>query len=188
MKKIIYSTLAALALSSSLSADTFILDKAHSNVAFKIKHMGLSNVNGFFKDYSALIDFDVKENKFNALKADIKVASVDTDNSKRDEHLRTADFFNVDKYPDMTFEMTNYKADGDDGKMVGVLTIAGVSKEVKLDTDINGHLQKDGKTIVGFSLSGKIKRSDFDFAQGFGSSLIGDEIKISIDGEMSADE
>lgn len=186
MKKLLTSTLVALAMASSASAASFALDGAHSNVAFKVKHMGLSNVNGIFKDYSAVIDFDLKDNKFNALKADIKVASVDTDNSKRDEHLRTPDFFNVEKYPDMTFEMTSYKADGDDGKMVGILTIAGVSKEVKLDTEINGRLEKDGKTVVGFNLSGKIKRSDFNLGQGFDSSLIGDEIKINIDGEMSS--
>lgn len=186
MKKLLSLTLVVLALASGAFAEPFKLDKAHSNVAFKIKHMGLSNVNGTFKNYSALIDFDVKENKFNVLKAKIEVASVDTDNSKRDEHLRSQDFFNVQKHPVMSFEMTNYKADGNEGKMKGILTIAGVSKEIKLDAEIGGHLEKDGKTIVGFSLSGKIKRSDFDFAQGFGSALLGDEVKITIDGEMSA--
>lgn len=174
-----------LLLACGLSAEPFMLDRGHSGVGFKVKHMGISKVNGRFKDFSATIDFDVQNNKFNSLSASIDVSSIDTDNQKRDEHLKDKDFFDVKQYPTIKFEMTSYKPDGDDGKMKGILQIGSIAKEISLDTDINGKIQKDGKVIVGFSLEGKIKRSEFGLGSGFASSLIGDSVDIEIEAEMN---
>lgn len=84
----------------------------------------------------------------------------------------------------MSFKMTEYKADGNEGEMKGILTLMGISKEIKLDTEVVGRAKRDGKTVVGFTLNGKIKRSDFNLAPGPASALLGDEVKINIDAEM----
>ena len=179
MKRLVW-----LLVACGLWAEPFVLDKAHSTLSFKVKHMGISKVNGRFKDFDAVIDFDTKSNKFNTLKADIVVASIDTDNQKRDEHLKSKDFFDVKQYPNMSFEMSSYKAHGDDAKLKGILRIGSIAKEISLDANINGEAQRDGKLVVGFSLEGKIKRSDFNLGSGFGSSLIGDSVDIEIEAEM----
>ncbi|MBK2001261.1 YceI family protein [Campylobacter sp. LH-2024] len=188
MKKILLSSLVAASfLSASLFAQEYSLDKAHTDIGFKIKHLQISNVKGNFKDYSAVIDFDPKTYEFKKLEAVIKVASVNTDNQTRDNHLRQDDFFKAKKYPDMTFVMKKYeKINKEKGKMTGILTIAGVSKEVVLDTEIGGMAKgKDGKEKIGFSLNGKIKRSEFKFGAGTSTLTLGDDITLSIDAEAN---
>ncbi|TKX32667.1 YceI family protein [Campylobacter aviculae] len=188
MKKILLSSLVAVSLlSTGLFAKEYTLDKAHTDVGFKIKHLQISNVKGNFKDYSAVIDFDPKSAEFKKLEATIKVESVNTENQTRDNHLKQDDFFKAKKYPDMTFVMKKYKKiNNEKGKMTGILTIAGVSKEVVLDTEIGGVAKgKDGKEKVGFSLNGKIKRSDFKFASGTSTITLGDDINLSIEVEAN---
>ncbi|MDL0089023.1 YceI family protein [Campylobacter gastrosuis] len=189
MKKLIVSGLAALAILGVAQAAPFELDNAHSSVNFKIKHMGISNVNGKFNDFSAKID--ASNGVLNSLEATIKTASVDTDNQKRDDHLRSADFFDVTKFSDMSFKMTEFKADKDDkneAKITGELTLNGVTKPVKLDYEFGGATKgTDGRERIGFNLEGKIKRSDFNFANGFASDvMLGDEVKINIEVEAAA--
>jgi len=186
VKKVILSAaVAALMSATSALAGEFVLDKAHTNVGFKIKHMSLSNVNGNFGDYDATIDFDADKKAFNAFKASVKTASVNTANDKRDEHLRSADFFDSANKPEMTFEMSKYESDGDEGKMTGTLSIAGVSKEVEFEIDDIAVGEQNGKKKAGFEMSAKIKRSDFNFAAGTPAAMLGDEIKISIESEIT---
>lgn len=188
MKKILLSSLLAVSLlSTGLFAKEYTLDKAHTDIGFKIKHLQISNVKGNFKDYSAVIDFDPKSAEFKKLEATIKVASVNTENETRDNHLRQDDFFKAKKYPNMTFTMKKYeKISNEKGKMIGTLTLAGVSKDISLETEIGGFAKgKDGKEKVGFSLSGKIKRSDFKFAPNTSTLTLGDEVKLDIEAEAN---
>lgn len=188
MKKTFLSSfLVACLLSGGLFAKEYVLDKAHTDVGFKIKHLQISNVRGNFKDYDAVIDFDPQSAEFKKLEASIKVASVNTENKSRDDHLQQDDFFKAKQFPEMTFVMKSYqKIDNEKGKMSGTLTLAGVSKDVVLDTEIGGVAKgKNGKEKIGFSLSGKIKRSDFNFAPGNSTATLGDEVGLNIEVEAN---
>lgn len=167
------------------------VDKAHSEVGFSIKHLMISNVKGKFLEYDGSIDYDIKKQTFKSLSAKINAKSIDTGIVKRDNHLRSADFFDAEKHPTLTFVMTDYAADGDEGTMEGDLTIRGVTKKVKLDVEINGVI-KDfaGNTRVGFTIEGKINRKDFGLtwnkALEFGGVAVGDKVKMLIELETVA--
>ena len=145
MKYLFKPTVALVLLFSFAGAKEFIIDNAHSNVGFSVKHMMISNVKGNFNAYTADIDFDADKKVFNKLGAKIETASVDTGVAKRDDHLRSADFFDATKFKTIDFVMTSMK----DGKVYGKITIHGVIK------DFQGHQR------VGFSLEGKLNRKDF---------------------------
>ncbi|EKQ4759490.1 polyisoprenoid-binding protein [Campylobacter coli] len=183
MKKILLSSLvAASLLSAGLFAKEYTLDKTHTDVGFKIKHLQISNVKGNFQDYDAVIDFDPASFEFKKLEATIKVASVNTDNQTRDNHLQQNDFFKAKQFPNMTFVMKKYeKIDNEKGKMTGTLTITGVSKDVVLDTEIGGTAKGRWKS----SLNGKIKRSDFNFAPGTSTITLSDDINLNIEVEAN---
>ncbi|CAA6814014.1 MAG: Unknown protein [uncultured Sulfurovum sp.] len=170
------------------NASQYMLDNAHSNVGFSVKHLMITNVNGKFKTYDANIDFDEQTKVFNTFKATVQTKSVDTGIEKRDEHLRSEDFFLSDKYPTMTFVMKSYKMDDDkdEGKMIGELTIRGITKVVTFDVeDIATVKDLKGKERVGFSLEGKINRLDYDLKWNkvleFGGVTVGENVKIAID-------
>lgn len=162
------------------------LDKSHSEVGFSVKHLMITNVKGNFTNYDAKIDFDYKTKSFNSLTATIKTASVDTGIEKRDNHLRSEDFFLAEKYPNITFTMKSYKADGDEGVMIGDLTIRGISKEVKLDVEDIGTIKDfKGNNRVGFTLEGKINRMDYDLKWNkvleAGGFAVGETVKLIVD-------
>lgn len=169
-----------MTLTFAQAAD-YMLDKAHSHVEFKVKHMMISNVSGDFKDFDAVIAYDEKGKKLTKLEGTVQVASIDTGIEKRDNHLRSDDFFAADKHPKMTFKMT--KADGD--SVTGDLTIRGVTKTVTLDMDFGGVATDPwGNERMGFELNGKINRKDFGLswnkALETGGVLVGDTVKITI--------
>ena len=179
----------ALALGFSLvNAAEYTIDDSHTHVGFSVKHLMITNVNGEFKTYNAEIDFDAKTKTFNKLNAVVDTASIDTDNQKRDDHLRSADFFYSEKFPKMTFEMTSYKVDGDEGIATGNLTIRGITKEVQLKVEDIGTV-KDFKNQnrVGFTLKGKINRMDYDLkwnkALEFGGVAVAEDVKITVEVE-----
>ncbi len=187
IKKVIGFSLLSCMLVSPLLAKPYEIDKAHTRVGFKVKHLSISYVTGDFKDYSAVVDFDPASHTFKKLEADIKVASVDTDNQNRDAHLRTDDFFKESKYPVIHFAMDQYKKiNAQHGEVEGTLNIAGVAHKVKLKAEIGGVIKTDeGKEKVGFSLSGKIKRSDFKFAPQMGNAKIGDVVILNVEVEAT---
>jgi polyisoprenoid-binding protein YceI len=170
------------------NASEYVLDDSHTNVGFSVKHLMITNVKGEFKTYEADIDFDAKTKTFNKFSASIDTASIDTGIEKRDAHLKSDDFFLSEKFPKMTFVMKSYKADGDEGKMVGELTIRGITKPVTLDVEDIGTV-KDFKNEnrVGFTLKGKINRMDYDLkwnkALEFGGVAVGEDVKIIVDVE-----
>lgn len=183
MKKVLFSSLLAAFMLSSVVAKEYSIDKSHTDLGFKIKHMGISNVKGNFKDYEGLVNFENGE--FKKATAKIRVASIDTDSSARDKHLQQDDFFKAKAHPEITFEMTKYeKISNESGKMTGNLTMAGVTKEITLNAEIGGTAKgRDGKEKMGFSLSGKINR--LDFKVGEKSAMLGDEINLQIEVEAN---
>ena len=187
--KLITKIIAASALTFSLAnATPHTLDQSHSEVGFSVKHLMITNVKGEFTQFSGDIDFDYKTKSFNKLNAVIQTKSVDTGIVKRDNHLRSEDFFLADKHPQITFNMKSYKADGDEGVMTGDLTIRGITKEVKLDVEDLGTIKDfQGNNRVGFSLKGKINRADFDLkwnrALEFGGFAVGEKVKLIVEVE-----
>ena len=187
--KVFTKLLAASVLTFSFAnASEYLLDDSHTSVGFSVKHLMITNVKGEFKTYNATIDFDEKTKVFNSFKATVDTNSVDTGIEKRDNHLKSEDFFLSDKYPEMTFVMKSYKIDDDEGKMSGDLTIRGITKAVVFDIEELATI-KDFKGIdrVGFSLKGKINRFDYDLkwnkALEFGGVAVGEDIKITVDVE-----
>ncbi|WP_345971907.1 YceI family protein [Sulfurimonas diazotrophicus] len=172
---------AALSLSTSLLLGAvYDVDPTHSNVGFKIRHMMISNVNGRFAEFSG--NYDLEGKVLKALSGTIKSASVDTDNAKRDDHLRSADFFDVAKYPEITFTMTSF--DGD--SVTGELTIHGVTRSVTLEAEVSGTIKDPwGMTRSSIILEGSIKRSDFGLTYNqvleAGGVALSDKVKITIE-------
>jgi len=185
--KLISKSVLVLAMTFGLAnASEYTLDDAHTEVGFSVKHLMITNVKGEFKSYGADIDFDAKTKVFNKFKATVDTASIDTGIEKRDNHLRSDDFFLSEKYPKMTFEMTSYTADGDEGKMKGNLTIRGITKPVTLDVEDIGTVKDfQGNTRVGFTLEGKINRMDYGLkwnkALELGGVAVSETVKIDID-------
>lgn len=168
------------------SASEYSLDAPHTNVSFSVKHLMITNVRGEFKKYDANIDFDAASKSFKTFKANVDTGSVDTGIVKRDNHLKSADFFLSEKFPKMTFEMKSYKADGDEGKMIGDLTIRGITKQVVFEVeDLSTIKDFEGNNRVGFTLKGKINRMDYDLkwnkALELGGVAVAEDVKISVD-------
>ena len=166
---------------SSLFSSVYNVDKAHTNVAFSVKHMMISTVNGEFNDYSGSFELDDK-NVLTALGADIDVNSINTNIQRRDAHLKSAEIFNAEKYPKIKFVLE--KVEGD--KAYGKLTIKGVTKDVKLDYEFGGTvIDPWGKKRAGLTLSGKINRKDYGITWNqtleTGGVVVSEMVKLNID-------
>ena len=174
-----------LAATPLLAADTFKVDKAHSYADFKIRHM-MSNVTGRFGDFDATIQVDRGNPGRSSVEFTIDAASIDTGNDNRDKHLRSADFFEVEKYPVITFRSTKVAPAGKDRfDVTGNLTIHGVTKQVTLPVIFLG-FGKDqwGKERAGFEIETTLNRKDYGLnwnkALDQGGLLLADEVKVSI--------
>lgn len=183
ISKVIYLSILSLSLAN---ATPYSLDDSHTQVGFSVKHLMITTVKGEFKTYNADIDFDAKTKKFNGFKADIETKSIDTGIEKRDEHLRSEDFFLSEKFPKMTFVMKSYKSDGNKGIMSGDLTIRDVTKSVTLDVeDIATVKDFQGNNRMGFTLKGKINRMDYGLkwnkALEAGGLAVSEEVKILVE-------
>jgi polyisoprenoid-binding protein YceI len=169
-----------------LSAGTWTPDVAHSSVEFVIRHLGLSKVRGRFNQFDATLDVghDLADT---AVRAQIDLSSVDTNNADRDAHLRSTDFFGIDQHPTMTFASTGISGEAGEYVMAGELTINGVTRPVELDVEFNGveTYPLDQKRHAGFSATGTISRSefgiDFDVPLGVDKVALGDKVKIELE-------
>ncbi|MGB7843179.1 MAG: YceI family protein [Salinimicrobium sp.] len=167
-----------------MSKTKWVLDPQHSELGFKIKHLMISNVTGKFKDFHATAETEGEDFSEAKLEANVKVTSIDTNNSERDTHLRNADFFETESYPEMHFESTEVeKVDDELFNIHGNLTIKETTKPVKLVSEFNGIVQDPyGNTKAGFSISGKINRKDwginYNAALETGGVMLGEELKI----------
>jgi len=181
-------TLMALVMMSSLTmARTWTFDQAHSEVGFSVRHMVISTVRGNFNDFDGTLEFDGKDLATASVTFTIQAASVDTDNSKRDNHIKSDDFLNVEKYPTITFKSKKVIV-GNNGefKLVGDMTIRDVTKEVTFDCMFNGTIDDAwGNTRAGFSAETTINRQDFGVKWSNtldnGGLVAGDEVTIRLD-------
>ena len=174
--------LASLLATVALYAGTYNVDTSHSNVGFKVKHLMISNVTGKFDKFSGTFKYDEKTNTLKTLNGNIEVSSINTENEKRDEHLKSSDFFDAKKHPKLTFRLD--KIEGDIA--LGKLTLRGVTKDVKLDFQNNGTaIDPWGNKRVGLELTGKINRKDYglNWNKGLetGGVLVGETVKLTIE-------
>ena len=179
MKRLLFML---LVLGTSVFAATYQIDKAHSKISFKVKHMAISNVYGSFANFDAKINYNDTTKVFETLSAKIDVNSIDTDNVKRDGHLKSEDFFNEKVFPNITFKLLSVN----DDEAEALLTIKGISKKVILDFENNGTVKDPwGNTKLGLSFSTKISRKAFGLTWNklleTGSFVVGDKITITVD-------
>jgi len=173
-------TLAGLSIALGVrAADTYKLDGAHTTVSFTIGHLLISEVGGRFNDVSGAITFD--KDAVTGAKATIQTKSVDTANSKRDDHLRNPDFFDAEKYPTITFESTKVEKDGDKTVMVGKFTMHGVTKDIRVPFTLKGPIKDKGKDRLAVLAELTLHRKDYGMDKMI--PAVGDEVKIKISTE-----
>jgi polyisoprenoid-binding protein YceI len=190
IRKLSLTAAAAFLAASPVLADTWLVDKTHSETGFQIRHM-MSKVRGHFNDYAGTISVDPAKPESASVEFTIKAASIDTADANRDKDLRGPNFFDVEKFPEITFKGTKVKSTGKDKyDVTGSLTLHGVTKEVTLPVAFLG-AGKDpwGNEKAGFSIDTTINRKDFGMvwnkALDSGSVLLGDEVSISINLEAA---
>jgi polyisoprenoid-binding protein YceI len=187
-RRIFTAALSAVLLtgvSAFAQSSTWTLDPNHTQVNFAVKHMGVSTVRGSISGVTGTVVWDDKDPSKSSVEATITTSTVSTNNEKRDAHLKSPDFFNVEKYPTMTFKSTSVTGASGKLQVIGDLTLAGVTKSVTLDVDGPTPPQKGmgGKLVTGFSATGTLKRSDFNFGSKFSSPILSDEVQFTIDAE-----
>jgi len=180
-----------LTLPALASAATWTIDPDHTSIGFKIRHLMVSNVKGTFDRHTGVVDIDEKDITKSKVTVTIDTASINTNVQKRDDHLRSPDFFDVAKYPSMTFTSKKV-ARGANGKLkvTGDLTIRGITREVVLDVDPLSRESKDpwGNIRIGTSATTMVNRKDFGLtwnkALETGGVVVGDEVSITLEIEM----
>lgn len=160
-----------------LQAETYTPDPNHQSVVFNIEHMNLSFVHGRFSQMTGHVKYDAKDIEQSSFDLKVPATTINTDNEKRDGHLKSADFFDVAKYPDITFKSTQVTQGDDKDKIevTGDLTLHGVTKSVTITFEMRG---PNDKGLLGFSTELEIKRSDFGMS--YGVPNIGDTVKMDI--------
>lgn len=187
MKKLITLFLTATISISAIAQTTWKMDKMHSKLTFSAVHLGISNIDGRFDDFD--VEIKSKQDGFGdaVFTLTTQVKSINTDVEPRDNHLRSADFFDVEKYPVMTYKSTSIKPAGDEMYILtGDLTMHGVTKTVSMKLWSRGQIQdpETGVITAGFQLTGELSRSDFKIGGKFPNAVIGDKIQIKADGEF----
>ncbi|MDB5202404.1 MAG: polyisoprenoid-binding protein [Ferruginibacter sp.] len=188
MKKIIFILLAFVALTAFTTvAVTWENDDPHSQLGFTVTHLGISDVSGTFNDIDVKISAAKPDFSDATFDLTAKIASIDTRVEARNNHLKSADFFDAAKYPELTFKSTSLKKNGKNKfKISGNLTIHGITKPVTMDLTYRGTTinPMSKATTAGFQLQGSIKRSDFNVGNSFPTLVVSDEVRIKADGEF----
>ena len=172
----------------------WLLDPMHSELQFKIKHLMISNVSGAFKNFHAEVETEEEDFSTAEINLVAEMDSISTNNEQRDAHLRTSDFFEVEKYPELKFKSTKIEKTGSDiFTLHGELTLKGVTKPAKLNVEFNGTTKDPwGGERAGFVVTGKINRAhwgvSFNKALETGGVMLGDEIKINSEIELVKQE
>lgn len=181
---------AAVALATvsavSAAAEPYVVDKSHAAITFTVDHLGFSTVHGMFLDFDAQVDFDPAAVEDTRVRFVIDPSSIETFWDKRDEHLKSADFFDVENHPEIIFESTVVKpTGGESAEITGNLTMKGVTNEVTFEAELNKLAQSPltQKQVAGFTITGTLDRTTFDL--GYFAPDVGAEIPIRIDLEMS---
>jgi len=188
MKKLTF-ILSLLILPVSIFAqDTWVEDPAHSKLGFTVTHLGIADVPGHFGEYDVTINASEEDFSDAQVELTIQTASIDTRVEKRNNHLKSPDFFNVEKYPTMTFKSTGIKEIADNEyELTGDLTLLGITKPVTVTMLYRGNIQNDmtnGALKSGIQITGAIDRSEFNLGNGFPPPMISNEVRIKADGEL----
>jgi len=167
------------------------VDQSHSSIGFEVKHMMVSKVKGTFESYTANVEAaDLADLTTATIEFNFDIASINTRNTDRDNHLKSADFFNAEAFPAITFKSTNITKDGDDFKVTGDLTIKDVTKPATFNVEFGGKGTNPwGQEVYGFEAEAKIDREAFDLtwnaALETGGVLVGKEVKIKVELELN---
>jgi len=174
----------SIAAAARAATEAFVFDKAHSQVGFRIRHW-LTKVEGRFKDYDGRIWIDRETPASSRVELTIQAASIDTENERRDTHLRSADFFEVEKYPTISFKSTRVEPKGKDlYEITGDLTMRGVTKTVRVSVRHTGFLNLGKQEKAGFEATLPVSRKEYGItwnrtAEG-GGAMLGDEVEITL--------
>ncbi len=176
MKKLFASLFSLVVVASTFAQSTWTIDKSHSKVGFNVIHMAVSDVEGKFNEFDGTIvskseDFNGAEVSFVA-----KTTSIDTDNERRDTHLKSPDFFEAEKFPEITFK-GNLVKDGGKYRLVGDFTMKGVTKKVEFDVTYGGSINTERGAKAGFKLSGSVNGQDYGLS--WNNKLKGGELAVS---------
>jgi polyisoprenoid-binding protein YceI len=172
------------------AATKWAIDPMHSEVQFKVKHLVISTVSGFFRSFEGSVESENENFDGASIEFSIDINSVDTNQTQRDEHLKSPDFFDAAKYPHIKFKSTSFKKTGDDEyELKGDLTIRGVTKAVNLHAEFGGSAADSyGNIRAGFEITGKVNRKEFGLTwEGVteaGSIVVGEDIKLTINAEL----
>jgi polyisoprenoid-binding protein YceI len=184
----------AQAASASKAATTseWEIDTAHTSAQFSVKHLMVSTVRGHFRKVTGAVIFDEADLTRSSVQVEIDASSLETGEPKRDGHLRSADFFDVEKFPKLTFRSTRIERAGNEFSVTGDLTLHGVTRPVTLTAEAPSAPMKDpyGRVVRGISATGKLNRKDWGLgwnaALETGGVLVGEEVKLQIDAELVA--
>ena len=166
------------------------IDPAHSEIQFKVKHLMITTVTGYFKTFDCELISETEDfNSTTSIKFTADIDSIETNNEQRDTHLKSEDFFNAEKYGQVIFVGTKYDALNDSATLYGNLTIRGITKPIKLDVQFGGTVVDPyGQKKAGFTINGRISRKDFELTWNAvteaGSVVVSDEVKIHAEVQM----
>ena len=191
MKKLISFVLALMLFVPAIHAEKWTVDGAHSSVNFSVRHLVISKTKGAFKDFTGDITFSEKDISHSSVNFTVQMASVDTENKDRDDHLKSPDFFDVEKFPTMIFKSKKIiKGDGGKFQLVGDLTIRDATNEITFECEFAG-IAKDpwGNTKAGFSAETTINRQDFNVkwskSLDGGGLVVGDDVQVNLEIEAN---
>lgn len=179
--------------SATMTKTKWTLDPMHSEMQFKVKHLMITTVTGYFKKFDATATTEGEDMSTAAISFSADISSVDTNNNTRDEHLKSEDFFDAENHPQITFENGKLEGSGDDYVLKGDLTIRGTTKPVELNVEFGGTaVDGYGQTKAGFTISGKIKRKEFgltwDNVTESGKVVVSDDVRINAEIQLTKEE
>jgi polyisoprenoid-binding protein YceI len=187
MKRIFSLGFAVLITMASFSQTAWKNDKAHSKLTFTITHLGISDVLGLFRNFDVTATSSKPDFSDAVFQLNVQTNSISTEVEQRDNHLKSPDFFNVEKYPTMTFKSTSIKKVSDNKyKLYGDLTLNEITKPASMDLWYRGTIENpmSKAPTAGFQLTGTIKRSDYNFGSKFPAPMLSDDVNIRADGEF----
>ncbi len=176
--------LCVVALAIGAHAETFTVDTDHAEIGFTVRHLMLSDVQGSFNTFAGVVEYDLASQKLVSLEGSIDAASIDTNNDKRDAHLKTGEFFNVAAYPKMLFKSTSIEKTGDHAYTVsGKLTVLGIERDVELPVTVTGPIDDPwGNKRIGLACTTELNRRSLGITNS-PAAMIGDEVKINVSAE-----
>lgn len=189
MKKTVSLSVILLAFALGATAQAWTVDKAHAKLGFGITHLMISEVEGNFKAFEATITSSKDDFSDAVFEISADIAAIDTDNEMRDKDLQSEGYFDAAKFPKLTFKSTSFtKVEGNKYKLVGDLTLKGVTKPVELNVTINGPIERKGRDgsarkVIGLKVGGTFKRTDFGVGKP-GGAMLSEEVTIIANGEF----